>query len=248
MNGDLPWLLDTIRQFGDVYDPSVVDSEARRHLDEAAFVEGATCVVDIGGGYSPLALLLARRGARVTIVDEYTHPYFRDHGDHRQFFEEAGVRLVQHDAVGGGKLPFEEDEFDAVVSFDSLEHWHHSPRNLFAELRRVLAPGARVALGAPNAVNLKKRAEVLLGRSNWSTFSDWYDSPIFYGHVREPTVADFRRVAAELDLESWQVVGRNWLGFRHGGLERFAAGALDSLLRLRPSLCSTLVLTGRMRA
>ncbi len=234
-----------IRRFGDVYDAAAIPSEARRHLDEAGWVAGATRVLDIGGGYSPLSLVLADRGARVTVLDTFSHPYFTEHLDHRAMLEAAGTEFVEHDAVSGAALPFDDSAFDAVVSFDSLEHWHHSPKALFAELRRVVASGGQLAIGAPNAVNAKKRLEVAVGRTNWSSFDDWFEPPRFEGHVREPTVADFHRIAQSLELASWRVEGRNWLGYRHGPAERLVAGLGDWVLRFRPTLCSTIVLVGR---
>jgi SAM-dependent methyltransferase len=143
-------------------------------------------------------------------------------------------------------LPFPDGSFDAVTSFDSLEHWHHSPRRLFREIRRVLAPGGLLLLGAPNAVNLRKRFAVPLGRSTWASWHDWYEADDFHGHVREPTVGDFARIARDVPLESWSVFGRNWLGYRGGRLRRVVTRVLDRPLRLRPSLCADLYLVGRV--
>ncbi len=101
-----------------------------------------------------------------------------------------------------------------------------------------------MVIGTPNAVNLRKRLAVPLGRSNWSRFEDWYDPPVFTGHVREPTVSDLERIARDVGLATWQVVGRNWLGYRRRRLGQAIATVVDRPLRLRPTLCSTLYLVG----
>jgi len=117
-------------------------------------------------------------------------------------------------------------------------------RAVAAEVMRVLAPGGRFVLGVPNAVNLRKRVTVPFGRSNWSRFEDWYEEPVFFGHVREPTVADLNRIAADMGLVSWRVVGRNWLGFRGGSAKQTVARIADPILRIRPSLCANIYLIG----
>ena len=68
-------------------------------------------------------------------------------------------------------------------------------------------------LGVPNRVNLRKRVFVPFGYGKWSSMKDWYESPVFRGHVREPDVDDLRYIARDLHLRDWQVFGRNWLGY-----------------------------------
>jgi 2-polyprenyl-3-methyl-5-hydroxy-6-metoxy-1,4-benzoquinol methylase len=54
--------------------------------------------------------------------------------------------LVRCDAA---RLPFAAEAFDAVTSFETLEHVP-DPRGLVQELRRVLRPQARLMLSTPN--------------------------------------------------------------------------------------------------
>jgi SAM-dependent methyltransferase len=221
-----------------------VAAEAARYAEQAGWIQRARSVLDIGGGYGPFVVLLASLGIRAVSLDEFSHPYFADRTDHRRVAEDAGVELVRHDAVSAAPLPFPDDSFEAVTCVDSMEHWHHSPKRLFREVVRVLAPGGRFVLGVPNAVNLRKRVVVPLGRSNWSRFDDWYEEPVFYGHVREPTVADLERIAADMGLVRWRIVGRNWLGYRGGSAKQRLAGMIDPVLRLRPTLCANIYLIG----
>lgn len=232
-------------RYGLDLDPEEANAEAARFAEQASWLGEARSVLDIGGGYSPFAVLLAERGARVTVLDDFAHPYFSERHDHRAVVVDAGVELIRRDAVSDEGLPFDDASFEAVTSFDSMEHWHHSPRRLFHEVMRVLAPEGRFVVGVPNAVNLRKRLTVPIGRSNWARFEDWYDEPVFFGHVREPTVSDLERIARDMGLSSWRVVGRNWLGYRGSRKAQLAARVIDAPLRLRPSLCANIYLVGR---
>lgn len=218
--------------------------DAPRMIEHATWVRESRSVLDLGGGFTPFAPLFGMLGARAAVVDTFDHELF-ERADLKRLMDELPVELVTMDAAGGFPLPFEDGSFDAITSFDSLEHWHHSPRRLFAELRRVAQPGAVFVLGVPNAVNIRKRFAVLAGKTNWSRFEDWYEPDVFLGHVREPVVRDLEKMSAELGLEPSTIVGRNWLGARRGVLGRAVTSVVDLPLRARPSLCANLYLVGR---
>ena len=143
---------------------------------------------------------------------------------------------------------------DVVTCFHSLEHWHHSPRPLFREIVRVLKPGGFLLLATPNAVNLRKRIYVLLGRSNLPTLNEWYNDgdPVFRGHVREPVIRDLHQLMRWNGLEVVGTYGRNFIGRRSEALgflpvavvDAIATGS-DRVLRCFPSLCSDIHVMGR---
>jgi SAM-dependent methyltransferase len=102
-----------------------------------------------------------------------------------------GLDVVQGDARD---LPFEDDEFDAVVAYDVLEHIvEHDV--VASEIARVVRPGGKVFIAVPADPKL------------WSAHDD------AVGHVRrytrESLVALFDRPEFEIDLvKSWNVLLR----------------------------------------
>jgi SAM-dependent methyltransferase len=104
-------------------------------LDTAHVGEG-TRVLDVGTGPGTVAAAAAERGAKVTAVD--AEPSMVERAG--QAAPEADVRLGTLP-----ELPFDRDEFDAVVGNFVLNHVG-SPRSAIAELRRVTAPKGRIAL------------------------------------------------------------------------------------------------------
>jgi SAM-dependent methyltransferase len=217
--------------------------DAGRTIEHATWARGCHRVLDIGGGFGPLVSLLSTLGAETVVVDTFDHEIF-ERADLQTLMAQFEIELVTMDATDG-VLPFEDNSFDAILSFDSLEHWHHSPKRLFTDLRRIARPNALFVLGVPNAVNARKRLAVLAGKTNWARFEDWYEPDHFIGHVREPVVTDLEKMADDLGLEPYAIVGRNWLGKRRGSVGRAITKAVDAPLRLRPSLCANLYLAGR---
>jgi SAM-dependent methyltransferase len=216
------------------------------HVSLVAARHGAGArVCDVGGGIGLFSLACASLGMRVTLIDDFADPVNAAVGPgvldlHRS----RGVNVVQRDVIDHG-VDLAPRAFDAVTSFDSIEHWHHSPRRLLHSLVAALRPGGTLIVGAPNRVNLRKRVTTLWGRNEWSQFDEWYVPERFRGHVREPSVADLVRIAHDLQLDGVQVLGRNWLGLTHRSrLTRALTRAIDRPLRRRPALCSDIYVIG----
>jgi SAM-dependent methyltransferase len=211
----------------------------------ARLVAPGASVCDVGGGVGLFSLGCAAAGFRTTLVDD-----FRDDvntrlgeaalGQHRKL----GVKIVPCDVTASAlELPAESQ--DAITSFDSIEHWHGGVGRALRAMLAALKPGGVFLLGAPNCVNLRKRLTVPFGHGKWSGFDEWFAPEVFRGHVREPDVGDFKRIARELNLSRARIFGRNWQGLKSGSsLVRACTLLVDLPLRMLPSLCSDLYLLG----
>lgn len=204
-----------------------------------------TTVCDLGGGIGLFSVGCAALGIESWLVDDFSDPVNIRFGDaplkvHRRY----GVRLKSADMLHED-MGFRAGQFDAVTSFDSIEHWHNSPRQLLRRVAVWLAPGGQFLLGAPNCVNILKRVTVPLGRGKWSPFEEWYELDEFRGHVREPDVDDLRSIAADMALERVSVFGRNWLGYRSKNrLVRLLVPIMDRPMQNFPSLCADIYVHG----
>lgn len=204
-------------------------------------------ICDFGGGIGLFSVGCAAFGfKRVMLIDDFNDAVNHQVGDsifslHRKY----GVEVISRDVVarGIGDICM---GFDVVTTFDSLEHWHHSPKRLFNDVIAGLNPGGFFVLGVPNCVNMRKRVTVPLGIGKWSSMQEWYDTEVFRGHVREPDVDDLKYIARDMNLVDVRILGRNWLGYSSDvNAIRIATPLMDHLLRLNPSFCSDLYLVGK---
>lgn len=200
-------------------------------------------LLDIGAGIVPFMLLCARRGYTCTIVDDLADNTY-DNDDTRTvlaLFADAGIKVVTGDAFSDSQGEFADKSFNLVTSHDSLEHWHNSPKTLLHQLWGQMMPNGLLWIGVPNCVNLRKRITVPFGYNKWSTMADWYEEPMFRGHVREPDVDDLRYIARDLGARKVEILGKNWLGYRHPSpMIRRITPFIDRIMQLKPSVCTDL--------
>lgn len=215
-------------------------------------------IVDLGAGICWFDPLAARLGAEVVLVDDFGGGGGVDYVDRQpaleilaRYRQQFGLEIVEQNFLEN-PLPFADSSVDAITCFHSLEHWHHSPKNLFCEIRRVLRPGGFLILATPNAANLRKRIHILFGANIWSPLHEWYDEPAFRGHVREPIVRDLQQICAWNGFAVVATHGRNFIGRDSHALSwlprplrhSLAIGG-EKILRFFPTLCSDLHVVGR---
>jgi SAM-dependent methyltransferase len=80
---------------------------------------------------------------------------------------EAGLEAqVVNDA---SELPFEDDSFDLAICIEVLEHLF-APHDAAREIRRVLRPGGKLIVSAPNALYWRLRVKLVMGE--WDPLGD----------------------------------------------------------------------------
>jgi SAM-dependent methyltransferase len=205
-------------------------------------------ICDIGGGIGLFSIGCAALGMRSILVDD-----FRDRVNDLAFGTAAldlhrsyGVEVMARDVIAEQRLDLPTAVLDVATTFDSMEHWHHSPKRLFTSARDALRPGGLFVLGVPNCVNLRKRLTVPLGIGRWSPMEVWYEQEVFRGHVREPDIDDLRYIARDMELTDVHIFGRNWMGrASQSTAKRRMTMVADRTLQRLPSLCSDIYMTGR---
>jgi SAM-dependent methyltransferase len=138
--------------------------------------------------------------------------------------------------VGGPAGPLAE-AFDVVLCTEVIEHILEEDEVLLSTVASLLRPGGLLVFSVPNAAGFGNRVKLLLGRNvHWDKRDLLRGTLGGYGHIREYTVAEVRRLlATDFDLLALRGVG----GYRKG---------LSRALDLLPSTyANTLVAVGRRR-
>lgn len=105
-------------------------------------------VLDVPAGEGALAQRLARHGFEVSCCDLYP-----------QIFKLQSAEIKKGDL--DGRLPYDDDMFEAVVCVEGLEHIEH-PANAIREFARLLKSRGRLIVSVPNIMNIEERLKWLL--------------------------------------------------------------------------------------
>lgn len=217
-------------------------------------------LVDLGAGLSIFGPMVRKLGMQVTLVDDFGGGGGVLHGQRPEeikvlelFREQLGIQIITQNFVEE-PLTLPSASVDAITCFHSLEHWHNSPKRLFREITRILRPGGFLVLATPNAVNLRKRAYVIMGRNNFPVLRAWYDEgdPVYRGHVREPIIRDLQQMMEWNNFKVVGTYGRNFIGRKSKALAGLPAPLVngvaifsEKILRFFPTLCSDIHVVGQ---
>ena len=97
-----------------------------------------------------------------------------------------------------------------IMLNDVIEHLHNSPRSLLESLIERLKYNGILFVTVPNAGNIRKRINLLIGKTNMPPFSEYYwcQDP-WRGHIREYVYDDLKKLAKYLNLKDVKVQGEN---------------------------------------
>ena len=159
-------------------------------------------VLDFGCGPCDKTAVLQMLGYDCSACDDLQDGWHGIDGNRDSLVTFARECGIDFRLVTDGVIPFEEPVFDLVMMNDVLEHLHDSPRDLLNSLLRLVKPLGAFFMTVPNAVNIRKRLSVLLGRTNLASFEKYYWHPNpWRGHIREYTRDDTAKLARFLGLE-----------------------------------------------
>jgi len=161
-------------------------------------------ILEIGPFYSYTPFFLKAQGNDVCVLegeDPVVHPL-------KPLYAARGIPFTTCDLVDSfgspsaekHRLPFTENQFDLVCSWETMEHFNFNPVGFVRDLHRVLKPGGEAFITVPNVARLENRARLLLGKgigADIDSYNQYYNyaNGNFLGfHWREYALAELVRL------------------------------------------------------
>ncbi len=156
-------------------------------------------ILDCGGGVGVNLLVLSRLNPKyqLCLIDRFEE-YTTDNimGDCKSalpLLSSSNINVVKQDFVKKPRLPYEDESFDIVTSFDVMEHLPTHPIKQLREIYRVLKKNRYICLGGPNAISLVKRQGLLMGKHPYIPFNLWCQDK-YFSHYREYSPQEYLRL------------------------------------------------------
>ena len=200
-------------------------------------------VVDVGCGRGRyLMILRALIGGELYGIDDFgdaTHDYDQIRHTGMKF----GITFARGDVTH--PLPYEDESAHLVVSFNTLEHLHESPKQVMSEIYRVLKPGGICVLGLPNLTALYKRVRFVIGGTCMPKFDYWWESLPWRGHVREAAPGEVSQILKRSGFDAGSEIGFDAeMPYKMGRLPYFL---YNTARRLSPSRLSDCIFCGGIK-
>lgn len=159
-------------------------------------------ILDFGCGACDKTGVLQHLGFQCSACDDLQDDWHKIPGNREQIISFAKKCGIDFKLPEAGKLPFDKSSVDMVMLLDVIEHLHDSPRDLLNDVLELVRPDGLLFITVPNAVNIRKRLDVLRGKTNLPGFEGYYWYPgSWRGHVREYVRDDLLKLSEYLNLE-----------------------------------------------
>lgn len=181
-----------------------------KYLDIAAnvnrYLKPGAKIIDFGSGPCDITAILQIMGFKCSACDDL-QDYWLNVDDNRKkaidFINNIGIHFVDLETQD---IMLEQQSFDMLMLHDVLEHLHSSPRRLLNDLLPFIKPGGYLYITVPNLVNIRKRLDVLFGKTNLGHYDFYYWYPdTWRGHVREYTKNDLIKLFSNLNIDIIQL-------------------------------------------
>lgn len=166
------------------------------------YLKPGSKILDFGCGACDKTGILQLLGFQCSACDDLQDDWHKIPGNREQIISFANKYGIDFRMPDAGKLPFAKNSFDMIMLLDVIEHLHDSPRDLLNDVLELARPDGLLFITVPNAVNIRKRLDVLRGKTNLPGFAGYYWYPgAWRGHVREYVRDDLVELAEYLNLE-----------------------------------------------
>jgi len=204
------------------------------------YLKEGDSLLDFGCGPCDKTSIVSQHGIKTTACDDLKDDWYKQKDNTQKILDFAAAMNIDFKFELSTAL---QQEYNMVMMNDVLEHIHHSPKDLLNDLISAIKTEGYLFITVPNITNLRKRLDVLRGRTNLPAYElfYWYPGP-WRGPTREYTRYDLEKMVAYLGLEITE------LGTVHhmlGNLSSNLIGTYKLITRFFPDLADTWLLVAR---
>jgi len=191
-------------------------------------------ILEVGSGLGILVHTLNLLGAKTSGIDKYILEEWGIDGV-RELWQKFGLEIKVEDLFN---CTLEEEDYDAIISENVIEHLKYSQKKFLEKIYKLLKPGGILILSTPNLATFLKQARFLFGKSVYWDFDDFFVNGQPYGHTREFTADELKKMAKIVGFKDTEVQTHNtyfkkqWI-FNFKKFPKFLSWFLSEIFKAR---------------
>lgn len=148
--------------------------------------------LDIGCGLGVLVRAFFLLGAHAEGIDKNILVEWGNLDEVKKTWDEKNIKIKVDDFLDADYL---ESCFDVITAEDLFEHLQYTQKEFLEKVYKILKPGGYLFLATPNLTSVLKRFRMLFGRSPYWDLEDFFLRKQLFGHVREFTGDELKKMA-----------------------------------------------------
>lgn len=198
-------------------------------------------ILDFGSGLNDVSAVLKKQGFSIDAYDDCNDEWYREDNNLEKLIS-FSKKINLNFYTNFEDLKNSGNKYKIILLLDVLEHVP-DPKSFLKNLFEFLDENSNLIITVPNSVSLRKRISVMLGKTNYASYNDFFDEVPFRGHWREYSIEDIRSLSKKINCEIKHLEGINAIIPKNKFLfllyKKFNF-AYNLLIKLFPSLSDTL--------
>ena len=200
-----------------------------------------TKILDFGSGLNDVSAVLKKLGFSIDAYDDCNDEWYRINNNLeklKNFNKKINLNFYKNFE----DLKNSVNKYKIILLLDVLEHVPN-PKSFLENLFKFLDKNSSLIITVPNSVSLRKRISVIMGKTNYASYEEFFDEEPFRGHWREYSIEDISSLSKKINCEINHLEGINAIIPKNKFLfflyKKFNF-VYNLLIKLFPSLSDTL--------
>ena len=162
-------------------------------------------ILDFGSGKNDITTIIKRSGyENIDAFDDCNDVWYNLDNKKilQDYSKKQGFSFYDNFEQLSGK------KYDLILLLDVIEHIPR-PKSLLKSIIDLLDTNGRIFITVPNSVSIRKRLSVLVGKTNYANYDEFYDEDNYRGHWREYSIGDIKKMTKKIGFKIEFISGFN---------------------------------------
>ncbi|WP_262590197.1 class I SAM-dependent methyltransferase [Candidatus Pelagibacter communis] len=168
---------------------------------------GSETILDFGSGLNDLSAILKKLNFNIEAYDDCNDDWYKIDKNLeklRTFSNQINLKFYENIQ----ELFKSKKKYEIILLLDVLEHVP-TPKKFIYDVINFLEQNSYIIITVPNSVSLRKRISVFFGKTNYASYSEYFEEEPFRGHWREYSLDDILYLAKKINFEIKHLEGIN---------------------------------------